>query len=177
MLDLCCGLGGASSAFRDNGWEVITVDIDHEFEPVIVADIRELSGFELSRIYGQFDFVWASPPCTEFCKRLLPWIKEEIEPDMSIYLAAKRIISEINPPFWAIENVRGAVKYFGPTHQTIEPFYLWGNFPPIGAKGIKHHKDLISAGNQKKRAALRACVPYQISKAMCDVLTWQTRLF
>ena len=34
MLDLCCGLGGASRAMRERGWEVVTVDIVPEFNPL-----------------------------------------------------------------------------------------------------------------------------------------------
>lgn len=177
MLDLCCGLGGANQAFVESGWEVITVDIEPEFEPVVLGDVRGLSGFELLERFGKFDLVWGSPPCTEFCKRLLPWTKEKINPDLSIYLAVKRMISEIESVYWVIENVRGAVKYFGPSRQTIGPFYLWGNFPPIGAYGTKHYKDSISGANQRIRAAKRAKVPYSISRALCDVLTLQGRLF
>jgi len=177
VLDLCCGLGGATAAFRAAGCEVITVDIDPRFQSTIVSDVNQLSGFDLARTYGNFDLVWASPPCTEFSKRLQPWFKD-IEPDLTIYKNCKRIISEINPVYWVIENVRGAVKYFGPTRQTIEPFYLWGNFPPIGGQGGQYHcKSQITAGTQQERAALRACVPYRISVALCAAVMGQGRLF
>lgn len=67
MLDLCCGLGGASKAMKERGWDVITVDIDPEFNPTIVADLRT---FHYSG--PRPDLVWASPPCTEFSKYSMP---------------------------------------------------------------------------------------------------------
>lgn len=49
MLDLCCGLKGASAAMRDRGWEVVRG--------------------------RRPDLVWASPPCTEFSRESMPWTK------------------------------------------------------------------------------------------------------
>ena len=57
MLDLCCGLGGASRAMQERGWDVIRVDINPEFSPDIVADITT---FHYTG--PQPDLVWASPP-------------------------------------------------------------------------------------------------------------------
>src|SRR5688500_15421118 len=39
-LDLCCGLGGASSAWRDRGWDVTTLDADPRFDADVTADVR-----------------------------------------------------------------------------------------------------------------------------------------
>ena len=39
MLDLCCGLKGASQAMKSAGWSVLTVDIDERFAPDVVADL------------------------------------------------------------------------------------------------------------------------------------------
>ena len=44
MLDLCSGLGGASKAMKERGWDVITVDVNPEFSP----DVLESSGGEAS---------------------------------------------------------------------------------------------------------------------------------
>ena len=58
MLDLFSGLGGASRAMRERGWDVITVDIEPEFNPSIIADISTY------HYEGKLpvDLVWASPP-------------------------------------------------------------------------------------------------------------------
>ncbi|GAI29454.1 unnamed protein product, partial [marine sediment metagenome] len=67
MVDLCCGLKGASKAMTERGWTVITLDISPDFEPDIVADVRGWS------YQGETpDLVWASPPCNEFSREFMP---------------------------------------------------------------------------------------------------------
>ena len=59
-VDLCSGLGGFSSAFRDSpDWEVITVDIERRFKPTICADVMTLP----LREDFKADVGLASPPC------------------------------------------------------------------------------------------------------------------
>lgn len=70
-LDLCSGLGGASQPALDRGWRVIRVDIDPRFKPDIVADVRALP---LRPFH--VDVLWASPPCQEFARATLPWLKK-----------------------------------------------------------------------------------------------------
>ena len=108
MYDLCCGLKGASVAFAERGWKVVTLDNDPKFSPDIVADIRTWH-------YNGPDnpgFIWASPPCLEFSRESMPWTRRGVVPDMSIVESCKRIIDEAAPRYWIIENVRGAKQYF-----------------------------------------------------------------
>ena len=55
-------------AFEALGWEVTSLDADATTRPGICADIREWD----YRTYppGHFDFIWASPVCTEFSRAL-----------------------------------------------------------------------------------------------------------
>ena len=75
MLDVCCGLKGASCAMFDRGWEVLSVDINPHFSPDVVADVRTWHYHGPSP-----DLVWCSPPCTDLaggrCRgsRLRLWI-------------------------------------------------------------------------------------------------------
>ena len=128
IIDLCCGLGGASQAMKDRGWKVISVDIERKFKPDIVADVRLLTLKNIQPL-----LVWASPPCGEFAREWMPWTKTGEKPDMSIVKACYEIILEIKPIFWCIENVQGAVKYFKPLlgkpRAIHKPYFLWGNFP------------------------------------------------
>lgn len=167
MLDLFSGMGGASKAMKDVGWEVITVDNNPDFKPGIIADITQYhySG-------PTPDLIWASPPCTEFSKRALPptWkcnAGQHKEPDMSCVIATKRIIDEVNPRYWIIENVQGAVKYLNPIFghyiKKCGSRYLWGVFP-ICDPAPGYGKWRLS--QSKDRAALRSIIPIQISKAV-----------
>jgi len=54
---------------------------------------------------------------------------------MELVIEAVRVIKEVNPRFWMIENVAGSVnhirKALGPPAWKIKPWYLWGNLPPF----------------------------------------------
>lgn len=173
MLDLCSGLGGASSAMREKSlltgiWQVITVDIEPSFNPSIVADVRD---FTYSGVKP--DLIWASPPCVEFARESMPWSRTDQTPDMSIVRACYRIIQDVKPLFWIIENVRGAIPYFrdllGDWRWHQGPWYLWGFFPEIGYIKTWRKKGSFS-GNQ---AAERALIPRELSLMVADAIERQ----
>jgi hypothetical protein len=173
MLDLCSGLGGASQAMRDRGWIVVRVDNDPEFSPDILADVREWSWSG-----ERPDLVWASPPCVEFSRESMPWSRTGQRPDMSLILACKRIIDEINPRYWILENVRGAVHWFRPQFglpaEIVGSFYLWGHFPPLGKINISWRKKGSFSGAQSSD---RARIPYLLSLAVAKAIEAQPLLF
>ena len=61
LLELCCGTAQVSKYFLAQGWEVVTVDIDPKFQPDILSDVRDIDPARWQP--GEFDVVWASPPC------------------------------------------------------------------------------------------------------------------
>lgn len=160
MIDLCCGLKGASAAMRERGWEVITVDNDARFEPTFVADVKEWqwSG-------RRPDLVWASPPCQEFSRESMPWTRRGIIPDLSIVEACMRIARESDARFWLIENTRGAIKWFRPIlgepQYRMNPQFLWG-YPPVGFQPAR----VKLTKKQHATPQLRALVPWHISLAL-----------
>lgn len=172
MLDLGCGLKGASAAMKARGWQVITVDINPAFEPDIVADLREWS-----YTGPRPDLVWCSPPCDEFSRESMPWSKTGNLPDMSIVLACKRIIDECQPRYWVIENVRGAGHYFEPIFGRVRaiygPFYLWGFFPTPGDFRLIYRKKESYSSKEK---AARAMIPAQLSNALTEAIESQLTL-
>ncbi len=159
MVDLGCGLKGASQAMTDRGWTVITLDLLPCFEPDIVADVRTWS-YQGERP----DLIWASPPCSEFSREHLPWARTGRAPDMSIYLACRRVIAEANPRYWIIESTAGAVPYFGRPAQVLRPFYLWGFFPKLINVQLSSRRFKNSYASRDK--AKRALIPYNLSLAV-----------
>ena len=93
---------------------------------------------------------------------------------MSIYQTCLRIIAEVNPRYWVIENVIGAVKYFGQYRTHFGPFYLWGNFPDLGRIELNYRK---KESMSSTAAAERAIIPLQISRAIANAIEGQRTLF
>ncbi len=162
MVDLCSGLGGASAAMVDRGWKVVRVDINPEYNPTIVADVCEWSWRG-----PRPDLVWASPPCQEFSRWGMPWLRKKSppQPDLSVVLACLRIIEEAQPRYWVIENVCGAVRFLRPLlgpPRKFGPFFLWGHFPDPGSVRVRHVKEKLPG----RARAERARVPYELSLAI-----------
>jgi site-specific DNA-cytosine methylase len=64
LLELFSGTGSIGKAFRELGWDVFSVDIDPKGKPSLVADVKQLMPEQIP--YQQVDFIWASPPCTQY---------------------------------------------------------------------------------------------------------------
>lgn len=158
MLDLCAGLGGASQAMRERGWTVVTLDYDPRFGTDIVADLSTW------RYEGPTpDLVWCSPPCTEFSRESMPWCRTGAMPDLTLLKAARRLVGEIQPRYWILENVRGAVPYLGRPREIHGPFFLWGHFPRLGRPRLAMRpKESYSSRQQ----AERAMIPRALSEAV-----------
>ena len=63
VLELFSGTGSVGNTCREFGFEVISLDRDMEAD--IKTDIIEWDYTTFPPKY--FDFIWASPPCTEYC--------------------------------------------------------------------------------------------------------------
>lgn len=161
MLDLFCGLGGASAAMRDRGWVVDSLDIDPAFNATWTADL--LTWTPPKRKY---DLVWASPPCTEFSKwSMRCWYKNPASPSLALVKRCVEVVAAVQPRFWILENVQGAVQWLTPLlgapSLVRRPINLWGKFPAVHyARRV--WKEKLSS----RRPADRACMPYALSLAV-----------
>lgn len=196
MLDLFSGLGGASEAFLQNGWEVKRIENNMLLKGVpnthvmdVVQFERQLESFICQ--YGkpeQIKLVWASPPCTAFStgysskKMIAARAGVEYEPGDAIELvkSAKHIIDLLDPQYWVIENVRGSIKHLKPIlgepTLIIGPYVLWGRFPSFEFKPsqTKAMKDTWST--DPLRANRKALIPYKLSDALREAIENQKTL-
>lgn len=154
-VDLFAGSGGATAAFRGRpGWRVVSVELDRGRRPDICADVRRLP------LRPPVDFLWASPPCTEF-STANPRNRAR-RPSLELIHATLEAVAELRPRFWAMENVVGAIPYLGIPVQKVGPWCLWGYFPPllVSYAAQTHRKGAFNT------AAARAAVPRSLSEAV-----------
>ncbi len=117
-IDLFSGAGGMTLGFEQAGFDVVaSVEIDpihsatHKFNfpqwTMICANVEDLSGASIrsmSGIESQIDLVFGGPPCQGFSmigKRLLD------DPRNSLMSHFLRLVSELHPKYFVIENVSG----------------------------------------------------------------------
>ena len=196
MLDLFCGLGGASQAMVDHPeWDVIRIDNNPDLLQHLSFICRDVNSV-LDEIKTRaihilpIDLIWASPPCTQFsegynspkCKHRRSKSEEEYQPDMSLIETTLKIIEALKPRYWIIENVKGAQEWLTPLlgapKVIIGPYYLWGNFPLFTASlpsGYSKENDENRYG-RKFRPNARALIPLEISEACRQSIQYQKRL-
>jgi hypothetical protein len=105
LLELFSGTGSVGEVFRAAGWATVSVDISPSGPCDIVGDILQLDPNEIDRIYGPFDAIWASPPCTEYSiARTVAKRPRDLEGSDRLVRKAREFIDVIQPDFWWIEN-------------------------------------------------------------------------
>jgi len=192
MLDLFSGLGGASEAFtQDPEWCVSRVDnsplvqdVPHTFNLDIVdAPINGVI-ITLKALIGQcgdsLELLWGSPPCPEFSRAYnAPGPKaaragEEFSPDMEPLLRFIALRDALEPRFWAVENVVGAIPHFTPL-LGVEPvrcgsFWIWTNLPSIHLPAGFHHRkqDQDTWSTDPLRSNKLAKLPLELSRAILE---------
>lgn len=154
-MDLFSGTGSATEAFRRSaGWTVITVDTDKRRRPDVISDVRSLP-ISTSRV----DFIWASPPCTEFS---LANPSRPLKPSLELVFAALDAVRSLRPRFWILENVTGLIPFLGIPVCKAGPFCLWGYFPPLRIPDeFQRYRKSVHRSSIR-----RAAIPFELSQAV-----------
>ena len=199
-LDLFCGRGGWTRGFLDAGYEVTGIDIlpRHPMYPAEATYIQaDLRGYDAGT---GWDVIVASPPCQGFslCNIRGGASARELRARaaMSLVYTAYRVIRQAHPRYWAVENVRGAVRWFRPLlgepSYTDQTWYLWGEFPPwLMSTANRHYKGtggrnkagmhtfIVRTGSEAGRVTRNyrttwgnpaeiATVPYDIARGLAE---------
>ena len=103
LLELFSGTGSIGDAFREEGWEVVSLDINPKSKATIITDIRTWN-YKADDV-GEFDVIWASPCCTHYsCARRNAKTPRNLEWADSLVLKSLEIIYYFKPKFYFIEN-------------------------------------------------------------------------
>ncbi len=194
MIDLYAGLGGASEAFLVNDWDVLRVDNNEllkEVPNMMMGDLTKDALEGLNAYWFQPDLIWASPPCLDFSRGYnapAPTAQrkgQDFEPDMEPLKSAIKIIKEMKPRYWVIENVAGASKIISKElgvnapRQIIGPYFLWGCFPHISMPRIWKRKEGKTQDwniGDPLRANKRALVDFEVSYRLLRAVEDQYQL-
>jgi hypothetical protein len=168
-LDLFCGSGGWTRGFLAEGFSVTGVDLErHPAYPLgagfIKADLQE-TPILLEFPRGAPLVIVASPPCEEFSRMSMPWTRARNPPEPSLALVerTREIVRAVQPRFWVLENVKGAVPYLGLPVKRVGSRYLWGDFPPFYCKP-KHGKARL--GPSEGRYHKRSEIPFELARSL-----------
>ena len=151
VLDIGSGTGSSTKIWTENGYRVISVDYNKEFNPTILGDYGTKEVWEKINSYGQYDFIWFSPDCRFFSLAgKMPFDKHrnattvEAEKVCTDNCYVLDNIMKINPKLgWIMENPRALMRkmpwvqeyhrvtisfcQYGDTR--MKPTDLFGNIP------------------------------------------------
>lgn len=118
ILSLCDYSGRWAEPYRRDGYRVVTVDLKTPPELLggrqhITGDVRDAAGL-LDGI-GPVHGILAAPPCTDFSVSGAQYWKAKdadgrTQQSVEIIAAIMRLINELKPAWWALENPVGRLK-------------------------------------------------------------------
>lgn len=189
ILSLFDYSGNWSKPYRENGYNVIQIDIKHGM------DILEFDYKKYKSVYG----ILAAVPCTHYALSGAKWFKEKdadgrTEQSNRLVKKTMEIINYFNPVFWVIENPMSRIHKCNPelgnpifkfhpyefaqhddeprNSQYLKTTWLWGKFnipikyplPPID--GQKYFRKF--GGKSEKTKETRSTTPMGFSKAFYE---------
>ncbi len=118
VLELFSGTHSVGKVCKEKGWDVVSVDIDGK------ADINiSILDWDYKKDYkkGDFDIIWASPPCSTFsnCRRC--WIGRKIKAFGDNVVTAEMLDKDMEENGVPLVNkTREIIEYFEPNYWFIE---------------------------------------------------------
>ena len=114
VLELFAGSRSIGNAGESLGYDVYSSDINSFDKIDYVVDILD---FDIKKVPFKPDIIWASPPCTTYSIAAIshhrpinkPLSRFAITSDLIVKKTLK-IIKELKPKYWYIENPRGLLR-------------------------------------------------------------------
>lgn len=157
LLDLFCGRGGWSKSFATRGWSCVGVDI----EPLgYQYQLLQCSVLDLAPDFiNSFDAITSSPPCEEFARAWLPWLRGDHKPaqwavdllEWSVALCKDRPNRITECSNFSGRHVPGGTR--------VGSYTLWGDVPLL--------MPLLPRGKMAK-SGMRPDIRAEIPKELAD---------
>lgn len=123
VLDLFCGCGGLSYGFKSAGYNIVlgidndkkaleTFEFNHKGAKSLCGDITTIHSSDINTVtdYKKIDIIIGGPPCQGMS---LSGPRKFDDPRNKLYLSYIRLVEEIKPRAFVIENVPGLISLFG----------------------------------------------------------------
>ena len=114
LLELFSGSGSIGKAFRERGWQVISVDNDPRCDATIREDISAFSARDHN--IEHVDCIWSSPPCTNYsvARRSAVTTAEDLESSDELVRKTLEIARDLgNPPLFVENPYTGGLRRRG----------------------------------------------------------------
>lgn len=122
VIDLFCGCGGLSYGFEKAGYSILlgidndkkaleSFELNHKNSQTILGDITRITYDQIKKVIGseKIDVIIGGPPCQGMS---LSGPRKFDDPRNELYLSYIRLVDEIKPEAFVIENVPGLVGLF-----------------------------------------------------------------
>lgn len=174
VLSLCDYTGAWSRPYRDAGYDVVQIDLQHG------ADGRLFEALPFP-VRG----VLAAPPCTDFAGSGARWWADKGEDallsSLSVVDACCRIVLVHRPQWWVLENPIGRLRrWLGAPRMAFDPAdygdpytkrtCLWGDFrePLMARVPVTEGSRMHLLPPTPDRAALRSVTPAGFARAFFE---------
>ena len=206
ILELFAGTRSIGKAFEKRGHDVFSVEWDKKFDGIdLNADIGQLKASDILEKFGHPDVIWASPDCATFSIAAISHHRRknletgELEPDSeyarfcdAVDQNVLRLIMDLKPRYWFIENPRGGMRKMSWMHGLprytvtycqygdirMKPTDIWTNHPnpkfkPPCKKGSPCHQSAprgSKTGTQGLRGSVdRGVIPDALCNHIVDI--------
>lgn len=208
VLELFAGTRSIGKAFEAKGHEVFSVEWNKNFENIdLYADIGTITAEDILRQFGKPDVIWASPDCSTFSiaaishhRRKNPItdnldaVSEYAKFCDKVDIHVLKLIGELNPQFYFIENPRGGMRkmawmqalprytvtycQYGDTR--MKPTDIWTNHPDPQFKPMCKNGDLchvpaprgshtVGSSQGLKNSKERSVIPGALCRHIVDI--------
>ena len=205
VLELFAGTRSIGKAFETRGHQVFSVEWDEQHENIDwYADIGNITSQDIIDRFGLPDVIWASPDCTSYSIAAISHhrIREDngnLAPKSeyakicdAVNKNVLRLIKELNPTYYFIENPRGGMRKMGfmqdmPRYTVtycqygdtrMKPTDLWTNHPepnfkPMCKNGAPCHvaapRGSRTGTQGLKNSVERSRIPAELCEHVVDI--------